>query len=44
MEVNKTINTRDRVAVKTPVNSNVYKTYTEHCRLVILETAFGKKD
>ncbi len=44
-EVTKTINAGDRVAVVTPVNSsNVNITYTGDRRLVILETAFGKKD
>jgi len=44
-EVTKTINAGDRVAVVTPVNSsNVNITYTGDRRLVILETAFSKKD
>ncbi len=44
-EVSKTINAGERIAVETPVNSsNVNITYTGDRRLVILETAFSKKD
>lgn len=44
-EVSKTIKAGDKVAVETPVNRyNVNITYTGDRRLVILETAFSKKD
>lgn len=44
-EVTKTIKAGERTAVETPVNSsNVNITYTGDRRLVILETAFSKKN
>ena len=44
-EVSKTINAGSRVAIETPVDrSDVNITYTGDRRLVILETAFSRKD